>query len=101
MLALWRIPGYLVTGTWEVIAVAAKDQLGIKRAQSLFRIVRFDAGKKDDSHATARRVLAASYTTIAPNFIVLGVNTNDRELLFHQIERSPVPAMTKDLGAQG
>jgi multisubunit Na+/H+ antiporter MnhE subunit len=100
LLSLWRLPWYLLSGTWEIVAVAAKDLLGIKRAQSLFRIVEFDAGAPDDAHATARRALAALYTTVAPNFIVLGVNAGDRKLLFHQIERSSVPKMTRELGAR-
>lgn len=100
LLSLWRLPWYLLSGTWEIVVVATKDLLGIKRAQSLFRIVQFDAGAPDDAHATARRALAALYTTAAPNFIVLGVNAGDGKLLFHQIERSSVPKMTKELGAR-
>ncbi|HWC17601.1 MAG TPA: hypothetical protein VG498_11345 [Terriglobales bacterium] len=99
LFAIWRIPWYLITGTWEIAMVALKDALGMKPAQSIFRIARFDAGKPGDAVATARRVLAVVYTTIAPNFIVLGVNSSDQLLLFHQIKRSPVPKMTQELGA--
>ena len=99
LLAIWRLPWYVLSGTWEIAVVAAKDFIGIKPAKSLFRIARFDAGEKDDSRANARRVLAAGYTTVAPNFIVLGVNTSDQSLLFHQIQRSSVPKMTRELGA--
>jgi multisubunit Na+/H+ antiporter MnhE subunit len=101
LLSLWRLPWYLISGTWEITVVAAKDLLGIQRAKSLFRVVDFKAGDKEDPHATARRVLAVTYTTAAPNFIVLGINTSDQKLLFHQIERSSVPKMTQELGAQG
>jgi hypothetical protein len=100
LLACWRLPWYLVTGTGEVLLVAAKDLLGIKRAQSLFQVARFNAGAKDNPEATARRVLAAAYTTVAPNFIVVGVNSSDQSMLFHQIERSAVPRMTQELGAE-
>jgi len=99
LLALWRLPWYVLSGTWEIAMVAAKDLMGIKPAKSLFRVASFDAGEKDDSGANARRVLAAGYTTVAPNFIVIGVNTSDQTLLFHQIERSSVPKMTQELGA--
>lgn len=100
LLSFWSLAWYLFSGTWEIVLVAAQDLLHIKSAQSLFRTVSFDAGRKDDPHATARRALAVVYTTVAPNFIVLGINTSDRQLLFHQIRRSPVPTMTKQLGAQ-
>ena len=99
LLTIWRLPWYVLSGTWEIAVVAAKDLIGIKPAKSLLRIARFDAGDKDDPRANASRVLAAGYTTVAPNFIVLGVNTSDQSLLFHQIERSSVPKMTRELGA--
>jgi len=99
LLAIWRLPWYVLSGTWEIAVVAAKDLMGIQPAKSMFRIAHFDAGDKDDPRANARRVLAAGYTCAAPNFIVLGINASDQTLLFHQIERSSVPKMTQDLGA--
>lgn len=100
LLACWRLPWYLLSGTWEVLAVAAKDLLGMKPAQSLFRVSPYEPGTKEDPHRTARRVLAVIYTSIAPNFIILGINPRDQKLLFHQIERSSVPKMTEQLGAE-
>jgi len=101
LLALWRLPWYIVQGTWEIMEVAGKDALGIKPAESLFRVDLFRTGTEKDVRASARRALAVLYTTVAPNFIVLGVNTNNRRMLFHQIERSSVPKMTQQLGAEG
>jgi multisubunit Na+/H+ antiporter MnhE subunit len=100
LLSLWRIPWYLVSGTWEIVEAAGKDLLGVKRAKSEFQVVPFRAGKKDDGHDTARRVLAVVYSTITPTSIVLGINTGERKLLLHQIERGSVSQMAKDLGAQ-
>lgn len=99
LLSLWRLPWYVLSRTWEVFLVAAQDLLGSKRAESVFRVVRFDARTKENPHATARRTLAAVYTTVAPNFIVLGINPSDQKLLFHQIRRSGVSKMTQELGA--
>ncbi|HLZ40731.1 MAG TPA: hypothetical protein VKQ11_07210 [Candidatus Sulfotelmatobacter sp.] len=100
LLTCWRLSWYLLSGTWEVLSVAAKDALGVERGQSLFRVSRYEPGTKEDPHRTARRVLAVVYTTAAPNFIVLGINPNQRTLLFHQIKRSSVPQMTEQLGAR-
>lgn len=100
VLACWRLPWYLLSDTWQILAVATKDGLGLKRAQSLFRVARYEPGTKQNPRGTARRVLAVVYTTVAPNSIVLGINPNQRTLLFHQIKRSSVPQMTKQLGAQ-
>ena len=100
VLACWRLPWYLLSDTWVVFEVSAKDLLGVDRAKSLFRVSPFDAGSKKDPRKAARRSLATIYTTVSPNFIVLGVNSSDQKLLFHQIERSSVPKMTKQLGAE-
>jgi len=100
LLALWRLPWYLLSGTWEVLSLAAKDLAGRDRAESVFRVAPFDAGSEKNPRKTARRTLAVAYTTVAPNFIVLGVNASDQKMLFHQIKRSSVPKMTEQLGAE-
>lgn len=100
LLSLWRLPGYLVSDTWTILTVRAKDLRRVQTANSLFRLVPFRAGEKDDPRATARRVLAVIYTTVTPNTVVLGVNTNDQHLLLHQLVRGPVSRMTEDLGAR-
>jgi hypothetical protein len=89
----------LLQGTYEILWVSLRDLFGGRKAVSAFRVAPFQAGALLDSHDTARRVLAVGYTTMAPNFIILGINTPETQLLFHQIERSPVPQMTKNLGA--
>lgn len=100
LLACWRLPWYVVSDTWLVFNVAAKDLLHIERAKSLFRVCPFDAGSQKNPRKVARRALATVYSTVAPNSIVLGVNTSNQKLLFHQIKRSSVPKMTQQLGAE-
>ena len=98
--SLWYVPWYLLSDTWKIIAVAGKDLLGMKHAGSLFRTVRFDAGTKDDTGAVARRVLAVVYTTMTPGTVVLGINASDQKMLLHELVSSPLPKMTRDLGAR-
>ena len=98
VLSLWRVPGYLVSDTWKIIAVAGKDLLGIQRAGSLFRTVQFEGGTKDDPGAVGRRVLAVVYTTMTPATVVLGINVSDQKMLFHELVSGPLPKMTSDLG---
>ena len=100
LLSLWRLPGYLVSDTWKILALRDKDLRSIQTANSLFLVVPFRAGKKDDPRATARRALAVIYSTITPNTVVLGVNTNDQNLLLHQLIPGPISKMTKNLGAR-
>jgi hypothetical protein len=99
-LSVWRMPWYLVQGTWEILMVLVRDLSGGERAKSLFRLAEFDAGPEKDQVATGRRTLAVGYTTMAPNFIVFGINPQYGMMLFHQIEESGIPKMTQDLGAR-
>ena len=101
VLQIGYVPWMLLQGTHEIMVVSLRDLFGGRKAASLFRVVTFEAGEVCEPHDTARRVFAVAYTTMAPNFIVLGINTPEQQLLFHQIERTDVPAMTKNLGAAG
>jgi multisubunit Na+/H+ antiporter MnhE subunit len=94
------VPWLLVQGTFEILQVSLGDVFGGRKAISAFRVARFAAGEPRDSADTGRRVLAVLGTTMAPNFVILGINTDNHDLLFHQIERGPVPQITKNLGAQ-
>ena len=100
LLACWRLPWYLVSGTWEILKIAALDLFGVRRAQSLFLAVPFNTGGLKNERAVARRVLATSYTTMTPNSVVLGINVAGRKMLVHQFQRTASSKMTKSLGAQ-
>jgi hypothetical protein len=82
-----------------MVVILAKDLLGFKKADSLFRVTGFKRAKTNPL-SVARRVLATAYTTVAPNFIIIGIDPDRNRMLFHQLERSSVPKMTQALGAQ-
>ena len=96
---IWRLPKYIVTGTWEVLAVLARQIFLGKPAESLFHAVPFDVGADDDQSAM-RRALAVGYTTATPNFVIVGIDREKGLLVYHQIRHSPIPEMTKRLGAR-
>jgi hypothetical protein len=96
----WRIPWYVLSGIADITLVLIKDVLHVERAMNLFRVCGFDTSKRDPVRI-ARTVLAVTYTTCAPNFIVIGIDPAQSRMLFHQISRSGVPVMTKELGAKG
>lgn len=100
LIQVWRLPWYLMTGSWEITVVLFEDLLGIRKAGSHFRSVPFEAGADGDLRMVTRRALAMAYTTVAPNFIVIGVDAKRGQLLFHQLRRSGIPIMTQRLGAQ-
>ena len=96
---VFRIPKYVVVGTWEVVAVLAKQIFLRKPAGSLFYGVPFDIGGDDDESAF-RRALAIAYTTATPNFVIVGIDRERGLLVYHQIKASAIPEMTKRLGAR-
>jgi multisubunit Na+/H+ antiporter MnhE subunit len=99
LLEAWRLPGYMVTGSYEIFRVLLRQLLGGKPAQSLLLAVPYDA-LADDPGDAAKRALAIAYTTSTPNFIVLGIDLSRGMLVFHQIERGPVLEIVKRLGAR-
>lgn len=96
---IWRLPKYLVTGTWEVLAVLARQIFLREPAESLYHAVSFDVGA-DDEQSAMRRALAIAYTTATPNFVILGIDREKGLLIYHQIRHSKIPEMTKKLGAR-
>jgi multisubunit Na+/H+ antiporter MnhE subunit len=99
LLQCWRVPWYVLSGCWEITAMLARDLFLRRRAGSYYRKCSFRIHKHDPV-LLARTVLAVTYTTMAPNFIVIGIDDSQRQMLFHQIERSSVPRMSQRLGAQ-
>lgn len=96
----FRLPWIFVTDTWEIAVVLFAQLLLGRPAQSLLLEVPFDAGEEQDPDAAARRALAIAYTTMTPSFVVVGIDRERRTLLYHQIRKSKVPRMTRELGAR-
>lgn len=95
----WRLPAIMLSGTWEIFSVLALHLFTRRKAESLLLTVPFDAGRGDDPEAVARRALAIAYTTMTPNFVIIGIDPEAGTLLYHQIRKSDVPELTKRLGA--
>ena len=94
----WRIPGYIITDTSKILVVLIRHLLG-QPAGSFIRSVNFDAGG-GDPHSAGRRALAIILTSLPPNSVVFGIQREPGKTIFHQIQRSGVPAMTQRLGAK-
>ncbi len=94
----WRIPWYVLSDCYTITVVLCRDLFTSRRAESLYLVSGFKTAK-DDPRLIARRVLATIFTTTSPNSIVIGIDFNQSRMLFHQIERSSVSKMTKNLGA--
>ncbi len=95
----WRIPWYAVSGTWEILQGIRKQLFTKTGAPSRLAAVRFKAGT-DDAASAGRRGLAVLYTTMTPNFIVIGIIREQGLLVYHQIIPGEVLAITRNLGAE-
>lgn len=97
LIQIWRLPWYIMSGLTEIAWILVKDFAG-KPAASLFRSASWGP-VADNGADTAKRTLAIAYTTVAPNFIVIGIDAERGQILFHQVQKSGVPIMTQHLGA--
>ena len=95
----WREPGYLIGGTAIIFWVLLRQLIFRRKPDSLLRCIPFDAGG-DTARSAARRVLALTLTTLPPNFIVIGIDTEKDLMLVHQVQESGTPEVTKRLGAK-
>jgi multisubunit Na+/H+ antiporter MnhE subunit len=96
---VWRLPGDVAIDVIQVLWVLVRDFAG-RRAPSLFRAVSWPA-VEDTPHATALRCLAIAYTTVSPNCIVIGIDRERGQFFFHELTRSAIRRMTRNLGAGG
>ncbi len=67
-----------------------------KRIHSLFQITHFSATAEDPCE-NAKRVLAVAFTTVSPNSIVVGIDRKAGLLLFHELEKTPLPKTLEEL----
>jgi len=93
----WREPWYIVEGCASIFYAFIKHFF--RPEPSVLRNVVFDPGG-DDPASAARRALAVAFTTMPPNFVVLGIDIEHRVMLVHQVSESETPTMTRKLGAR-
>ncbi len=96
---VWRIPWYGVSGTWEILQGIGKQLFTKNGAASYLAAVPFEVGS-DSPACAGRRTLAVLYTTMTPNFVVIGIIPEQALLLYHQIVPGEVLAITRNLGAK-
>lgn len=95
----WRIPWYMIKGMWELLQALGRQLFTQAGTESIVYAVPFDVGG-DDSASAGRRALAITYTTLTPNFVIIGIVREQRLLLYHQVVTGPVVEMTRKLGAE-
>lgn len=94
---LVHLPANVAMDLALVLWVLALDLIG-RRARALFRSAPWRANS-DNPRDLARRTLAVAYGTVSPNCIIVGIDRKQRRILFHQMKKAPISAMTRRLGA--
>ena len=97
LLVFWE-PWYALSGTAAIFVALGRRLLG-KKSEALLRAIPFDAGG-DDAESAARRALAVMYTTIPPNFVVVGIDRDKNLMLVHQVSPTGTPLIAQRLGAK-
>lgn len=95
----WRIAGYIFADSFTVTTALLRDLAGGPPVGSFYRAVRFES-RDHSPDRIGRGVLATAFSTAAPNTIVLGIDPESSLMVYHELKRSPVAAMTKRLGAR-
>jgi multisubunit Na+/H+ antiporter MnhE subunit len=91
----WRLPGMIVEDLWVLLKVLGRHLLR-KPSQSILEITDFTA-TGDNSRESAQRALATLFLSVSPNSIVIDIDRSNRQLLFHQLQRSPLSVLVSKL----
>lgn len=97
LLQAWRVPGDVLTGTWQVLHGLVEQLTGRAGPRSALLLANFEMGKPDDPKANARRALAITYTTLTPNTVVLGFIAKEQKMLVHQFQPTDSMAIVEAL----
>lgn len=95
MAQAWRLPVLVATDLWLLLKHLGR-QMTRQHSRSSFEVTRFEASG-DDCHAAAQRALAILFVSTTPNSVVLDIDRDKGELLFHQLEPAPVPELLRNL----
>lgn len=96
---VWHAPWNIAVDTLVVTVVLACDLIG-RRAPSLLRSAPWHRVAESGAD-TAARTLAVIYTTVSPNFIIVGIDCRRGQVLFHQVKKSELPIIIRHLDAKG
>jgi hypothetical protein len=91
----WRLPKAIAVDVWLLIKFLACRLTG-KRRRGLFQLVPFQSPTKGPRGA-AQRALVVLLGTTPPNFVVVEFNMQESYLMVHQLKKTPVPRMIREI----
>ncbi len=91
----WQLPAMVVKDLWPLARHLGRE-ITHQPSRSAFQKVAFQA-VGDDCCATAQRALAVLYVSTTPNTVVLDIDRQKAEMLFHVMEPEPLPGLVRTL----
>lgn len=89
------LPLLIAKGVWALVTVLWNRMRG-RRSESVFRDISFHA-TGSNPHAAAKRALVVSFCTTPPNSIVVGIDLETNEMLLHQVKKTLLPEIIRNL----
>jgi multisubunit Na+/H+ antiporter MnhE subunit len=93
LLEVRHLPMEIIRGCGILLRQLGRALLG-KPSESTFLVAPFHCAT-DKHRRTAQRALAITLTTVPPNSLVVGIDTETELILFHQLKKTPVPAVIR------
>ena len=91
----FKLPAIIIQDMGILVRALAGLMAG-KKIPSLFQVTYFSAAG-EEGQANAKRTLAVAFTTVSPNSVVVGIDRKSGLVLFHELERTAVPDVLKEL----
>lgn len=90
-----RLPAMIAADLWLLLKHLLRE-IARKPSRSSFEVTNFRA-TDDNCYAAAQRALAILFVSTAPNSVVLDIDRQKREMLFHQLEPAAAPELLRKL----
>ncbi len=100
ILQAWHLPWNIIEDTLRVLQSLGKQLFTRRGAASFIGAVAVDLSKHNSPIDAGRRALEVIFSTSTPNLIVIGIIEEQKVLLYHQIKREKISAMTRNLGVR-
>ena len=96
LLRVHRVVGRVLVDNWSALSLLARYLAGRSGVRGAFRALPFEPGG-DDSLPATRRALITLAVSVSPNTYVVGIDTEAKVILCHQLIPSPKESARRDV----
>ncbi len=92
---VWRLPKIILEDFAALFYTLGRHMLR-KPGLGLFQVTPFHTSG-DAARQAAQRCLATTFMSLSPNSVVVDIDTERELMMFHQVKRTAVPTMIREL----